>query len=231
MAAFIECRRLLRVYDIEGQAVTALRSIDLQLDQGELVAIVGASGSGKSTLLHAIGGLDRPTAGDVLIDGRSLSTMDDAALAGLRNRTIGFVFQQFNLLPRHDAVRNVELPLVYAGWPRARRRARALELLTQLGLASHTAKRPSQMSGGQQQRVAIARALAHEPRLVLADEPTGALDSSTGAEVMRLLLGLNRERGITVAIVTHETAIAAQCDRVLTFTDGRLVSDRRHRRP
>jgi ABC-type lipoprotein export system ATPase subunit len=227
MAAFIECRQLARVFDAGGQPFHALRGIDLRLGHGELVAIVGASGSGKSTLLNAIGGLDRPSSGDVLIDGQSLAAMPEPELADLRNRTIGFVFQQFNLLPRYDALRNVELPMVYAGWLRALRRTRARELLTQLGLADHMAKRPTQMSGGQQQRVAIARALANGPKLVLADEPTGALDSATGAEVMKLLVGLNREQGITVAIVTHETDIAAQCDRTIIFADGRIVHDSR----
>jgi putative ABC transport system ATP-binding protein len=230
MTTFIECRKLERVFDAGGQPFHALRGIDLSIEQGELVAIVGASGSGKSTLLNAIGGLDRPSGGDVLIDGESLAAMPEPRLADLRNRAIGFVFQQFNLLPRYDALRNVELPLVYAGWLRATRRERARELLTQLGLADHTAKRPTQMSGGQQQRVAIARALANEPQLLLADEPTGALDSATGADVVRLLVNLNRERGLTVAIVTHDHGVAAQCDRTVTFADGRIVGDERRRR-
>jgi putative ABC transport system ATP-binding protein len=225
MTAFIECRKLERTFDAGGQPFHALRGIDLMIARGELLAIVGASGSGKSTLLNAIGGLDRPSAGDVLIDGRSLAALAEPELADLRNRSIGFVFQQFNLLPRYDALRNVELPLVYAGWLRALRRQRASELLTQLGLAEHAAKRPTQMSGGQQQRVAIARALANQPDLLLADEPTGALDSATGAEVMKLLTGLNRERGITVAIVTHDAGIAGLCDRTVTFADGRIVGD------
>jgi putative ABC transport system ATP-binding protein len=224
-AAFIECRRLERVFDAGGQPFHALRGIDLRIDRGELVAIMGASGSGKSTLLNAVGGLDRPSGGDVLIDGQSLGTMPEPQLADLRNRTIGFVFQQFNLLPRYDATRNVEIPLVYGGWQRGARRERARALLAQLGLAEHAAKRPTQMSGGQQQRVAIARALANEPPLLLADEPTGALDSTTGTEVMKLLVGLNRERGITVAIVTHDGGVAAQCDRTVTFADGRIVGD------
>jgi putative ABC transport system ATP-binding protein len=225
MSEFIECRQLERTFDAGGQPFHALRGIDLTIRRGELVAIVGASGSGKSTLLNAIGGLDRPSAGDVLIEGASLSTMPEPQLADLRNRVVGFVFQQFNLLPRYDAMRNVELPLVYAGWPRGQRRERARALLAQLGLADHVAKRPTQMSGGQQQRVAIARALANEPALLLADEPTGALDSTTGAEVMKLLITLNRERGITVAVVTHDASIAAQCDRTVAFADGRIVSD------
>lgn len=227
MPPFIECRRLERVFDAGGQPFHALRGIDLTIAQGELVAIVGASGSGKSTLLNAMGGLDRPSTGDVLIDGESLAGMAEPRLADLRNRCIGFVFQQFNLLPRYDAIRNVELPLVYAGWGRALRRQRARELLTQLGLAEHMAKRPTQMSGGQQQRVAIARALANTPRLLLADEPTGALDSSTGTEVIKLLVGLNRENGITVAIVTHDASIARQCDRIVAFADGHIISDER----
>jgi putative ABC transport system ATP-binding protein len=231
MPAFIECRRLERVFDAGGQPFHALRGIDLTIERGELLAIIGASGSGKSTLLNAIGGLDRPSGGDVLIDGASLGSMPEPALADLRNRTIGFVFQQFNLLPRYDARRNVELPLVYAGWVGSLRRKRSLDLLSQLGLAEHAAKRPTQMSGGQQQRVAIARALANEPALILADEPTGALDSATGAQVLKLLTGLNRERGITVAVVTHDAGIAAQCDRTVTFADGRIVGDtRRHAR-
>jgi putative ABC transport system ATP-binding protein len=227
MTAFIECRKLERVFDAGGQPFHALRGIDLQINHGELLAIVGASGSGKSTLLNAIGGLDRPSGGDVLIDGQSLAVMPEPQLADLRNRAIGFVFQQFNLLPRYDALRNVELPLVYGGWMRPLRRQRARDLLTQLGLAEHMAKRPTQMSGGQQQRVAIARALANEPQLLLADEPTGALDSATGAEVMKLLVNLNRERGITLAIVTHDAGIAALCDRTVTFADGHIVSDQR----
>jgi putative ABC transport system ATP-binding protein len=224
---FIECRQLERVFDAGGQPFHALRGIDLQIERGELVAIIGASGSGKSTLLNAVGGLDRPSSGDVLIDGQSLATMPEPQLADLRNRTVGFVFQQFNLLPRYDALRNVEIPLVYGGWLRAERRERARKLLTQLGLGAHLAKRPTQMSGGQQQRVAIARALANKPPLILADEPTGALDSKTGAEVMQLMVGLNREQGITVAIVTHDAGIAAQCDRTVAFADGRIVSDTR----
>jgi putative ABC transport system ATP-binding protein len=227
MDAFIDCRGLQRVFDAGGQPFHALRGIDLQVQQGELVAIIGASGSGKSTLLNAVGGLDRPSSGEVRIAGQTLSAMTEPALADLRNRSIGFVFQQFNLLPRYDALRNVELPLVYAGWTRQLRRQRALELLTRLGLAEHARKRPTQMSGGQQQRVAIARALAHAPQLLLADEPTGALDSSTGAEVMKLLVGLNRDSGLTVLIVTHDRAIAAQCDRTVSFADGRIVGDQR----
>jgi putative ABC transport system ATP-binding protein len=227
MTAFIECRRLSRVFDAGGQPFHALREVDLSIERGELLAIVGASGSGKSTLLNAIGGLDRPSAGKILIEGMALQEMPEPELADFRNRLIGFVFQQFNLLSRYDAMRNVELPLIYAGVSRAQRRSRSRELLGTLGLAEHAKKRPTQMSGGQQQRVAIARALANRPQLLLADEPTGALDSRTSAEVIDLLVGLNREQGLTVAIVTHDLAVAARCDRIVSFADGRVAEDRR----
>jgi putative ABC transport system ATP-binding protein len=227
MTAFIECERLSRVFDAGGETFHALREVDLRIERGELVAIVGASGSGKSTLLNAIGGLDRPTGGEIRVDGRNLATMPEPALADLRNQVIGFVFQHFNLLPRYDALRNVELPMIYAGQSRALRRRRAVELLTGMGLESHLCKCPPQMSGGQQQRVAIARAMANQPALLLADEPTGALDSRTSSEVIALLVGLNRGQGVTVAIVTHDPAVAAQCGRVVTFGDGRVIEDRR----
>jgi putative ABC transport system ATP-binding protein len=231
MTALIECRGLGRVFEAGGQRFHALRNVDLTIEAGELVAIVGASGSGKSTLLNALGGLDRPTEGDVRIDGRSLTVLSEPELADLRNRTIGFVFQQFNLLPRFDALRNVELPLLYAGAPRAARRERAMELLRQVGLGDHVHKRPPQMSGGQQQRVAIARALANRPGLILADEPTGALDSATGAEVIEMLVQLNREQSITVAIVTHDLQIAARCRRCIRFADGVVVLDQQNQVP
>jgi putative ABC transport system ATP-binding protein len=224
---FIRCRALSRVFDAGGQPFHALRGVDLDIHRGELVAVTGASGSGKSTLLNALGGLDRPSGGQVLVDGTDLAQLPEPALAALRNRLIGFVFQQFNLLPRYNAVRNVALPLVYAGWPRAEREQRAQALLSTLGLAEHRHKRPTQMSGGQQQRVAIARALAGRPQLLLADEPTGALDSATSAEVISLLTGLQREQGITVIIVTHDPAVAARCPRRVRFADGHIVEDER----
>jgi putative ABC transport system ATP-binding protein len=225
MPALIECRRVSRVFDAGGQPFHALREVDLTIMHGELVAIVGASGSGKSTLLNVVGALDAPDAGEVLVDGHALSALSEPDTAALRNRLIGFVFQQFNLLSRYDALANVSLPMVYAGIGRGARLERALALLTQLGLAEHARKRPTQMSGGQQQRVALARALANRPQLVLADEPTGALDSRTSAEVMELLVGLNRTQGITVVIVTHDAGVAARCDRIVRFADGRVVSD------
>jgi putative ABC transport system ATP-binding protein len=227
MTTFIECRQLSRVFDIGGQPFHALRQVDLRIERGELLAIVGASGSGKSTLLNAIGGLDKPSSGEILINGAQLGDMAEPLLADLRNRSIGFVFQQFNLLSRYTALRNVEMPLIYAGLNRVQRRARSTELLSGLGLSEHLGKKPTQMSGGQQQRVAIARALANHPQLILADEPTGALDSKTSAEVMALLIQLNREQNITVAIVTHDPNVAAQCDRIVRFADGRVVEDQR----
>jgi putative ABC transport system ATP-binding protein len=227
VVAMIDCRQVSRVFNAGGQPFHALRNVSLQIDEGELVAVVGASGSGKSTLLNIIGALDIPDDGELHINGQPLGLMTEPQLAALRNGLIGFVFQQFNLLTRYDAVRNVELPLVYAGLPGAQRRERAMSLLAQLGLAEHARKRPPQMSGGQQQRVALARALANRPRLILADEPTGALDSRTSAEVMDLLVGLHRQQGITVVIVTHDLAVASRCDRVIRFADGAVVSDER----
>jgi putative ABC transport system ATP-binding protein len=225
MTALIECRRLGRVFETGGEQFHALRGIDLRIQHGELVAIMGASGSGKSTLLNAVGGLDQPSSGDLLLDGHSVAAMPEPELAQLRNRLIGFIFQQFNLLPRYDAMRNVEMPMIYAGKSPKERQDRALKLLCMLGLEQHVRKRPTQMSGGQQQRVAIARALANEPQLILADEPTGALDSKTSEEVMKLLVELNRDQGITVVIVTHDPGVAAHCDRVIRFADGRITED------
>ena len=207
-----------------GQTVHALRGVNLEIAAGEFVAIMGASGSGKSTLMNILGCLDTPTSGSYLLDGVPVQDRDADALAALRNRRMGFVFQQFNLMPRTSALENVELPLLYAGVRQPERSRRALAALQRVGLGDRSSHSPAQLSGGQQQRVAIARALVNEPALILADEPTGALDSETSAEVMQLLDTLNRQ-GITVILVTHEADMAAWARRRLLFKDGRLVAD------
>jgi len=198
----------------------------VEVRRGEFVAVMGPSGSGKSTFMNVLGCLDRPDSGSYRLDGEEVSRLGSDELAAIRNRRIGFVFQSFNLLPRLDAAGNVALPMVYAGVDRAARQARAAEALAQVGLAGRTHHRPAQLSGGQQQRVAIARALVNRPALLLADEPTGALDSRTSAEIMALFQQLNRQ-GITVVLVTHEPDVAAYAARVLTFRDGQLTDDRR----
>ena len=207
-----------------GQTVHALRGVNLEIAAGEFVAIMGASGSGKSTLMNILGCLDTPTSGSYWLDGVPVQDRDSDALAALRNRRMGFVFQQFNLLPRTSALENVELPLLYAGVRQPERSRRALAALQRVGLGERSTHSPAQLSGGQQQRVAIARALVNEPALILADEPTGALDSETSTEVMQLLDTLNRQ-GITVILVTHEADMAAWARRRLLFKDGRLVAD------
>ena len=207
--------------------VRALDGVTLAIGEGEFVAVMGPSGSGKSTFMNLIGCLDGPTAGDYLLAGENVAKLSGDALSRIRNQRIGFVFQQFNLLPRTTAQDNVELPLLYTGLPKAERRARALKRLTQVGLANRAEHQPNQLSGGQQQRVAIARALVNDPVLILADEPTGALDSKTSVEVMALLQELNRG-GITVVLVTHEADVAAFARRIILFLDGRVVEDRVH---
>ena len=219
----IVLRDVSKVY-AAGQTVHALRSVNLEIAAGEFVAIMGASGSGKSTLMNILGCLDTPTSGSYLLDGVPVQDRDADALAALRNRRMGFVFQQFNLMPRTSALENVELPLLYAGVRQPERSRRALAALQRVGLADRSSHSPAQLSGGQQQRVAIARALVNEPALILADEPTGALDSETSQEVMQLLDTLNRQ-GITVILVTHEADMAAWARRRLLFKDGRLVAD------
>lgn len=211
-----------------GQTVHALRGVNLDIAAGEFVAIMGASGSGKSTLMNILGCLDTPSSGSYLLDGVPVQDRDADALAALRNRRMGFVFQQFNLLPRTSALENVELPLLYAGVRQPERSRRALAALQRVGLGERSSHTPAQLSGGQQQRVAIARALVNEPALILADEPTGALDSETSTEVMQLLDRLNRQ-GITVILVTHEADMAAWARRRLLFKDGRLVADDNNR--
>ncbi len=224
----IVLRDVSKVY-AAGQTVHALRSVNLEIAAGEFVAIMGASGSGKSTLMNILGCLDTPTSGSYLLDGVPVQDRDADALAALRNRRMGFVFQQFNLMPRTSALENVELPLLYAGVRQPERSRRALAALQRVGLADRSSHNPAQLSGGQQQRVAIARALVNEPALILADEPTGALDSETSQEVMQLLDTLNRQ-GITVILVTHEADMAAWARRRLLFKDGRLVADENNRK-
>jgi len=223
-APLIRVRDLVKIYPLGETAVRALAGVSVDIAEGEFVAVMGPSGSGKSTFMNLIGCLDTPTSGSYLLAGEDVAHLPPDALARIRNLRIGFVFQQFNLLPRTSARDNVELPLLYAGVPAAARHAAARAKLAQVGLAAREHHTPAQLSGGQQQRVAIARALVNDPKLILADEPTGALDSGTSLEVMALLQELNRG-GITVIVVTHEQDIAAFASRLLTFRDGRLIGD------
>jgi len=223
--ALIEARSLVKTYRMGDQVVQALSDASLDIADGEFVAIMGASGSGKSTLMNILGCLDRPTSGTLRLAGEEVEALDGDALASIRNRRIGFVFQQFNLLPRTSAVDNVELPMVYAGIKPAERRTRALAALQRVGLGDRAAHTPAELSGGQQQRVAIARALVNRPSLILADEPTGALDTQTSEDIMRLLSALNAQ-GMSIVMVTHEADIALWARRRIVFRDGHIVEDR-----
>jgi putative ABC transport system ATP-binding protein len=222
--ALIEARGLSKTYVMGDQTVHALRDVSLEIAEGDFVAIMGASGSGKSTLMNILGCLDQPSTGVYILAGEEVEVMSQDQLASIRNRRIGFVFQQFNLLPRTSALENVELPMVYAGVRVAQRRAKAAAALERVGLGQRGGHTPSELSGGQQQRVAIARALVNDPQLILADEPTGALDSQTSEDIMRLLTQLNTQ-GMTVVIVTHEADIATWARRKLVFKDGMIVED------
>ncbi len=224
MAEVIRVENLKKTYDSGELSVYALQGVELVVEAGEFVAIMGPSGSGKTTLMNVLGCLDRFDSGTYLLDGEDVTSQDDDALARIRGRRIGFVFQTFNLLPRMDALRNVEQPLLYQGLPRHRRRELAMEALDKVGLADRTHHRPSELSGGQRQRVAIARALVANPKLILADEPTGNLDSRSGEEIMGIFQQLNRE-GATIVLVTHEPDIAQHARRNVHFRDGRIVSD------
>jgi len=220
----VDAKELTKVYKMGEVEVQALCGASLRISRGEIVAIMGPSGSGKSTMMNILGCLDRPTSGEYLLDGVSVATLNDDQLAGIRNHKVGFVFQSFNLLPRQTALANVELPLRYAGLVDGRRRERAKAALVSVGLGDRIGHRPMELSGGQQQRVAIARALVNDPAIIMADEPTGNLDSKAGREVLTLLLNLNKDRGTTLIIVTHDPAIGEQARRIIRLRDGLVES-------
>ncbi len=220
----IELKDIWRTYFVGGETVHALRGVNLSIDKGEWVAIIGQSGSGKSTMMNVVGCLDTPTRGEYHLNGRDVAHMPDDDLAGIRNREIGFIFQNFQLLPRETALANVELPLVYRGVKAKERREKAIHALRQVKLEDRMTHRPNELSGGQRQRVAIARALAGEPSLLLADEPTGNLDSATGEEIIRLFDDLHAA-GHTIVLVTHEPKLAARCPRAVRLSDGKVIAD------
>ncbi len=220
----IELTNVYKIYDEGENEVRALDGISFRIDKGEFVAIVGKSGSGKSTCMNMIGALDVPTSGTYLLDGTDVSTLNDNQLATIRNKTLGFIFQQYNLIAKSNIYENVELPLIYQGIPASRRKQMVMESLERVGLADRIRHMPNQLSGGQQQRVSIARALAAKPPIILADEPTGALDSKTGRDVMKLLLSLNEE-GKTIILITHDNGIAECAKRIIRIHDGKIISD------
>jgi putative ABC transport system ATP-binding protein len=227
-APVIQLHDVSKTYDLGQIKVRALREVSLRIDRGDFVAIMGSSGSGKSTLMNILGCLDIPTSGHYAIDGADVTDMDEDELSDLRNRKIGFIFQSFNLVPRTSAIANVELPLAYAGIDREQRRARAAHALTRVGMANRVRHQPSELSGGQQQRVAVARAIVTNPSLILADEPTGNLDSHSTEDVLGIFARLNAE-GRTVVLITHEPDVAAQAKRVIRLSDGQIVQDERQR--
>lgn len=225
MASLIDVQNLGKTYNLGEVIVPALQDVSLRIERGSFVAIMGPSGSGKSTFVNLLGCLDRPTSGRYLLDSSPVEDLDRDRLAEIRNQKIGFIFQTFNLLPRTSALENVQLPLLYADHDIPNPEQRAREALVSVGLAGREMSQPSQLSGGQQQRVAIARALVNDPEILLADEPTGQLDSHTGDEIMKIFQDLNRSRGITIVLITHSDEIAAYADRIIRFRDGRVVND------
>jgi putative ABC transport system ATP-binding protein len=226
MAGLIQCEDVWKIYRLGDVEVQALRGLTLSIEQGEFIAIMGASGSGKSTLMNILGCLDQPTKGRYWLSGVDVAALRSDELAEIRNRQIGFVFQSFNLIPRTSALENAQLPLFYRGVPLREQRAMAMDALRRVGLQGREGHYPTQLSGGQQQRVAIARALVAGPSLLLADEPTGNLDTESSREIMAILDGLNKEQGMTIILVTHETDIAAYADREIVIKDGRVLLDR-----
>jgi putative ABC transport system ATP-binding protein len=224
MEELISIRGLTKDYQIGNQVVQALRGIDLVIKKGEYVAIMGPSGSGKSTLMNILGALDSPSSGHYFLNGNDVSTMVDDELAVVRNKEIGFIFQTFNLLPRYDALENVALPMIYGGVPKSERQDRALKALQIVGLADRTTHKPNELSGGQRQRVAVARALVNNPAIILADEPTGNLDSKTSVDIMRLMREIHKQ-GNTIILVTHEEDIARRSQRIIRLLDGHIESD------
>lgn len=227
MGSVVELHNVWKIYRVGPVEYPALRGVSLSIEEGDFIAVVGPSGSGKSTLLHIMGTLDRPTKGEVYIEGNSVSSLSDSGLARLRNKYIGFVFQQYNLVPYLNALENVELPLVASGAPLRQRRERAKGLLEELGLGDKIFKKPFELSGGEQQRVAIARALANDPKVILADEPTGNLDSYNAKIVVDILKRINSERGVTIVVVTHNMEVAEAAEKMIHLRDGRIVGEKR----
>ena len=226
MSMIIDMNNIVKKYYIgTPNELTVLKGMSFAIDEGEFVSIVGQSGSGKSTLMNIVGALDRPTTGSYILSGEDISDMSGNKLSDIRNRRIGFVFQTFNLIPRTSALKNVELPMLYAGMPSGKRVARAKELLELVGMGDRMKHQPSELSGGQKQRVAIARAMANDPDIILADEPTGALDSETGRLVMDIFHRLHREQNKTIVLITHNPELAKETDRIITISDGAIVSD------